>query len=67
MRLDPRGEKHERLAELLGELYDLIDSPTRTENQLGPQQRLVHQRRRARFVAAGVDVARALALAVRGR
>jgi hypothetical protein len=59
--------EHTRALELLGELYDLIDSPTRAENQRGPQQRLAHGRRRARFIAAGVDVCRALALAVRGR
>ena len=59
--------EHTRVVELLGELYDLIDSPTRAENQRGPQQRLAHDRRRARFITAGVDVCRALALAVRGR
>jgi sugar-specific transcriptional regulator TrmB len=61
------SRERSRLVELLGEIYDLIDAPERIENRRGPQQRLARDRRRARFVAAGVDVARALALAIRGR
>ena len=62
-----QSEERVRLDELLGQLYHLIDAPTRIENRRGPAQALARNRRRARFVTAGVDVARALALAVRGR
>lgn len=60
-------EEQEKLDELLGQLYDLIDPPTRLENRRGPAQVLARDRRRARFVSADVDVARALAPGVRGR
>ena len=59
--------KHARMVELLGEIYDLIDEPGRGDNNRGPAGFLARVRRRDRFIAAGVDVARALALAVRGR
>lgn len=66
-RARPAPRDRARVLELLGELYDEIDSPTRDENLRGPRQRLARDRRRARFIAAGIDVCRALALAVRGR
>ncbi len=65
MRSDaPQGA--ERMTQLLGELYDLIDSPKRTANQ-APQQREERTRRRIRFIVTGTDLCRALALGMRGR
>lgn len=58
-------ERRERLAELLGELFDLIEPGRSSANRLSIGEQADRRRRRDRFVALGLDFARELVRAAR--